>query len=83
MQILHNSPTTSVNYVKFAPFMYVSDPCHSKELCEIPANQAEFTQFAHRTTQNLHKLLTHLYYVSEACPSRERSEIPANYANSA
>ena len=27
--------------------LYVSDPCHSKELYKIPANQAEFTQFAH------------------------------------
>ena len=27
--------------------LYVSDPCHSKELYKIPANQAEFVQFAH------------------------------------
>ena len=50
MQIPHNSPTKSANYVKFAPFVnvsYVSDTCPGRELSGIPANYADSMQFAH------------------------------------
>ena len=48
-----NSPTDSANDAKFAPFIY---PLYimfqmltiGRELSKIPANQAEFAQFAHR-----------------------------------
>ena len=49
-QIPRNSPTQSVNSVKFAPFVnisYVSDTCPGRELSEIPANYADFAWFAH------------------------------------
>ena len=50
MQIPCNSPTKSVNYAKFAPFVnisYVSDTCPSRELSGIPANYADSMQFTH------------------------------------
>ena len=47
MQIPRNSPYNSTKHAKFAPFIYVSDACPSRELSKIPANQAKFAPFAH------------------------------------
>ena len=61
MQIPRNSPTKSVNYAKFAPFVnisYVSDTCPGRELSGIPANYADSTQFAHivREPREIHQI---------------------------
>ena len=58
VHILHELRETRTIHVPIIP--YVSDPCHSRELSEIPVNQAEFTQFAHRCRE-LHKICTNYY----------------------
>ena len=53
-QILRNSPTQSANYVKFAPFVNISDTSFrsltiDREPRKIGANQPDFAQFAHNS----------------------------------
>ena len=83
MQIPRNSPTYSVNYVKFAPFI---NPLYSfrcltsgRELPKIPANQAKFAQFAH-TSRELRKLRAfctkihpHLVHYFQTSDHRQRT----------
>ena len=91
MQILSNSPTTSVNYAKFAPFINSFIVCFrcltsGRELPKIPANQTKFAQFAH-TSRELHELhafctkfyphLVHQFQISD-----HRQRTPENWSES-
>ena len=88
-QIPRNSPTQSVNSMKFALFinlLYImfqapapaENPAEFQRITQIPRNSptksANYAKFAP---------FVNISYVSNTCPGREPCGIPANYANSA
>ena len=88
MQIPRNSPTTSVNHVKFTPIINPFTLCfrylpwqrtlrNSSELCKFHAVRPQHLQI----TRNSHHLLTH-YIVCFRCltSGRELPKIPVNQA---
>ena len=70
----------------FTHLPYVSDACPSRELSEIPVNQAKFTPFAHKFRE-LHKLRAfctkiHPHLVHYFQTSDHRQKTPENWSES-